>query len=87
MKKTSFQSLYSFPGFRALATLKESPDDPEGRIIVLRRRQKKQPAPVVILKRASTIELPIGFGTSMPVASVSIWSSSTAGCAARGAMP
>jgi len=87
MKKTSLQSLYSFPGFQALATLKEAPDDPGGRIIVLRRRQKKQLAPAVIVKRASTIGRPIRSGTSMPAASASTWSSNTAGCAARGARP
>jgi len=84
MKQTTLSSLYSFPGFRALATLKEAPDDPEGRVIVLRRRQKKQPAPAVIDNPASTIGPPIGFGIWIPVASASTWSSSTAGYAAKG---
>jgi hypothetical protein len=87
MKKTSLQSLYSFPGFRALATLKEAPDDPGGRIIVLRRRQKKRSALAGIAKAASTIGQPIWSGTSMPAASASILSLSTAGCDARGVRP
>jgi hypothetical protein len=87
MKKTTLRSLYSFPGFQALATLKEVPEDPGARIIVLRRRQKKQPVPAVTVKRAYTIGAPIKFGTWTPAASASIWSSSIAGYAAKGAMP
>ena len=40
--KTTFKDLYSFPGFRARATLKPHPKDPDGRIVRLDRRQKKQ---------------------------------------------
>ena len=40
--KTSFRDLYSFPGFRARATLKPPHEDPEGFIVKLERRQKKQ---------------------------------------------
>jgi hypothetical protein len=87
MKKTTLRSLYSFPGFQAFATLKAVPDDPGARIIVLRRRQKKQPAPAVIVKQAATIEPFTRSETLMPAASVSTWSSSTAGYAARGARP
>jgi hypothetical protein len=87
MKKTTLRALYSFPGFQALATLKEVPEDPGARIIVLRRQQKKQSAPAVTVKRASTIGASIRFETWTPVASASIWSSSTAACYAKGAKP
>ncbi len=40
--KKSFRDLYSFPGFRARATLKPYPEDPGGYIVTLERRQKKQ---------------------------------------------
>ena len=40
-KKTSFRDLYSFPGFQALAKLTPHPNDPKGRIVTVRRRQKK----------------------------------------------
>jgi len=38
--KNTFRDLYTFPGFRARATLKPHPEDPEGRIVILERRQK-----------------------------------------------
>ena len=40
----TFRDIYSFPGFRARARLKPHPKDPEGRIVRLERRQKKQSA-------------------------------------------
>jgi hypothetical protein len=40
--KTSLRDIYSFPGFRARATLKPHHDDHEGFIVKLERRQKKQ---------------------------------------------
>src|SRR5512146_3178055 len=55
MKKTTLSALYSFPGFRAQSRLKDDPDDPGGRTIGLRRRQKKLPAPVGVASDASTI--------------------------------
>jgi len=87
MKKTTLRSLYSFPGFQALAALKEIPEDRGARIIVLRRRQKKQPVLVDTVKRASTIGVPIRFGTWTPAASASTWNSSIAGYTAKGAKP
>jgi hypothetical protein len=38
--KNTFRDLYSFPGFRARATLKRHPEDHEGYIVILERRQK-----------------------------------------------
>jgi hypothetical protein len=40
----TLRDIYSFPGFRARARLKPHPKDPEGRIVRLERRQKKQSA-------------------------------------------
>jgi hypothetical protein len=37
----TLRDLYNFPGFRARATLKPHPYDPQGYIITLERRQKK----------------------------------------------
>jgi len=87
MKKTTLSSLYSFPGFRALSRLKDDPDDPGARIIVLRRRQKKQPVPVAVASEASTIASRIGSETSTPAAFASISSLSTAACSAGGVKP
>ena len=42
----TIKDLYSFPGFEALLTLQEVPEDPGARVITLRRRQKKVFAPV-----------------------------------------
>lgn len=42
----TIKDLYSFPGFEALLTLQEVPDDPGARVITLRRRQKKILVPV-----------------------------------------
>jgi hypothetical protein len=41
-KKTYIRDLYRFEGFRARATMKPHPDDSNGWIITLDRRQKKQ---------------------------------------------
>jgi hypothetical protein len=44
--KTTLKDLYSFLGFSAHATLKPHAKDPEGLIVTLERRQKKQFVPV-----------------------------------------
>ena len=41
MTKKTMRDLYKFPGFRARATLKPHPEDEEGYIVTLDRRQKK----------------------------------------------
>jgi hypothetical protein len=41
-KKTYIRDLYRFEGFRARATMKVHPEDSNGWIIVLDRRQKKR---------------------------------------------
>jgi hypothetical protein len=87
MKKTSLSALYSFPGFRAQSRLKDDPDDPGGRIIVLRRRQKKLPVHVAVVSAASMIASRIGSETLTPVAFTSIWSLNIAACSAGGVKP
>jgi hypothetical protein len=56
MKTThTLKDLYSFPGFRARATLRKHPSDAGGRVVTLERRQKKVPAVVAgTVKQAST---------------------------------
>ena len=44
----TLRDVYSFPGFRARATLKPHPKDPDGRIVRLERRQKKQSVLAVV---------------------------------------
>ena len=87
MKKATLRSLYSFPGFQALSTLKEVPEDPGARIIVLRRRQKKRSAPAVTLRRAFTIGLLIRSEIWILAAFASIWSLNTAEYLASGVRP
>jgi hypothetical protein len=87
MKKTTLSALYSFPGFRAQSRLKDDPDDPGGRIIILRRRQKKLPVPVAVVSEASTIASRIGSETLTPAAFTSIWSLNIAACSAGGVKP
>ncbi len=43
----TLKDLYSFPGFRALVKLKPHPEDPDARVVTLRRRQKKTSVPAV----------------------------------------
>ena len=89
MKKIkTLHDVYSFPGFRARATLKPHPKDPEGRIVRLERRQKKQSAPFVVGRHQA-------FGTDelmwcaiwMPVQPAYTLNSSTAGLPARSVKP
>jgi hypothetical protein len=51
--KTTLKELYSFPGFRARATLKPHATDPEGRIVTLERRQKKRFVPAAAQRYAA----------------------------------
>ena len=61
----TIKDLYSFPGFEALLTLKDVPDDPGARVITLRRRQKKVPVHVVGIRNAAfTTARYTAFGTS-----------------------
>lgn len=74
----TFRDLYSFPGFRARATLKPHPGDSGGYIVTLERRQKKRS----VQDAASSypvlgIDADTGFETSMPDQPVFTLNSST----------
>lgn len=84
----TIKDLYSFPGFEALLTLQEVPDDPGARVITLRRRQKKILVPVADTSSAVF--------TTAKFTAFEIWSelafacgsnSSTEGLNATGAKP
>ena len=84
----TIKDLYSFPGFEALLTLKECPEDSGARVIVLRRRQKKVPAPVAAMCNAAfTTARPTAFGIFREPAFVYGSSSNIAGSIAAGARP
>ena len=86
--KHTLRDLYKFPGFRALATLKSHPEDPEGCMVTLERRQKKRFVPAAVQQHQAT-----GTGeriwceTWMPDQPASILRSSIAGLPARIAKP
>jgi len=54
--KQTLRDLYKFPGFRARATLRSNPQDIEGCIVNLERRQKKQFVPAAV-QRHQAIEI------------------------------
>jgi hypothetical protein len=84
----TLKDLYSFPGFRARIKLKPHPEDPDARIVTLRRRQKKTSAPVVAgLGLAVMIVKFTMSGTWPAAARECILSSNTAGSIAAVAMP
>jgi len=65
--KKLLRDLYSFPGFRARATLKPHPGDPGGYIVTLERRQKKRSVQDAAKKpQAIVIDEPIGYETWTP---------------------
>jgi hypothetical protein len=76
--KTALISLYCFPGFRARSRFKGVFGDPNARIIIQERRQKKRLVPVVALAGASMTTLSIGSETWTPVACASTSSLSIA---------
>ena len=84
----TFRDLYSFPGFRARATLKPNPKDPDGRIVRLERRQKNQSAQFVVGRyQALGTDEPMWYATWMPEQPEYILNSSTAGLPARNVKP
>lgn len=76
----TFRDLYKFPGFRARSTLKPHPEDHQGYIVTLDRRQKKLFVPVAA-PQYQVIETGvfIWFETWTPDQYASILSSNTAG--------
>ena len=84
----TLRDIYNFPGFRARARLKPHPKDPEGRIVRLERRQKKQSALDAVgrYQAFETDELTWP-ETWMPVQPTYTLNSSTAGLPVRIAKP
>jgi hypothetical protein len=82
--KTTLRDLYKFPGFRARATLRSNPEDLEGCIVTLERRQKKRLVPAAVQRHQviGTGEL-MWCETWMPDQPASILRSSIAGLPAR----
>jgi len=69
---------YTYPGFRPLSTIRNHLVDPDARIVVLRRRQKKQSAGVVgkFIIRSMTGKLVLsGTSPAGTVAYISKWKS------------
>ena len=86
--KKTLRNFYESPGFRACASLRQNPEDPNGYIITLERRQKKLFVPAAVQRHQAigTGEL-IRCETWMPEQPASILNSSIAGLPARIAKP
>ncbi len=84
----TIKDLYSFPGFEALLTLQDVPEDPGARVITLRRRQKKIPAPVAGIPNVAftTVKSTACVICQEPAFACGL-NSSTAGSNAAGAEP
>ena len=84
----TLQDIYSFPGSRARARLKPHPKDPQGRIVRLERRQKKQSALDAVGRyQAFEIEELTWYETSMLGRTAYTLNSSTAGLPVRTVKP
>ena len=84
----TLRDLYIFSGFRARSTLKSHSEDPNGYIITLERRQKKQFVHVVVkFHQTIGIEQRILSATLMLGQPASTLSSSIAGLPAGNATP
>jgi hypothetical protein len=82
--KKTLRDMYKFPGFRTRATLKPHPEDTEGYIVTLERRQKKLFVPAVAkCRQVFGIGQRIWCEIWMPEQPLSILSSSIAGLPAR----
>ena len=86
--RKTLRDIYSFPGFRARATLKPHPKDPQGRIVRLERRQKKQSARVAVQPyQAFETDALTWFVIWMPVQPGYTSNSNIVGLPARSAKP
>ena len=86
--KNTLQELYSWPGFRALNRLQPHPDDPEARIVVLVRTQKKVSALVADVQFVKSVRgVLTWFETWMQPEQRSGYNSSTAVSNVRVAIP
>ena len=89
MKKiTHIKDLYSLPGFRAQARLKEHPEVQGAYIVTLKRRQKKRYVPVALEAfEDSEVVAPTGCETWTPAERRFIWNSNTGAWPVRIANP
>jgi hypothetical protein len=86
--KTTLNTLFSFPGFRAQTHLKGILGNSPARIITLKRRQKKLFAPPVApYTTAITTSSSTVYAIYPPVTLASTWSSNIAASTAAGAKP
>jgi len=85
--KTSLKDLYSFPGFRALARLKDYPEHPGARVVTLLRRKKKRFVHVDMFTMDGTTAVPKRFGIWTPETRRSTWSLKSDGSTVPGARP
>jgi len=80
----TLRDIYGFRGFRACARLKPHPEDPDGCIVRLERRQKKQSAQNAVGRyQALETDEPTWSETWMPGQPAYILSSSTVGLPVR----
>lgn len=67
---------YAFPGFRPLSRVQHVPDDPQARVVTLRRREKKRSAAPAVIASAGGMTAGYGAYVICPVAMpVCTWSS------------
>jgi hypothetical protein len=67
---------YAFPGFRPLCRVGRLPNDPQARVVTLRRRSKKRSAASVVMPKAVGMTTSSAKSAICPVATpVSIFSS------------
>lgn len=59
---------YAFPGFRPLSRVGSLPNDPQARVVTLRRRSKKRPAASAAISRAAGTTTNIVWYAICPVA-------------------
>ena len=84
----TLKDIYSFPGFRARATLKPHQKDPKGRIVRLERRQKKRSVLVAAKPyQVFVTDEPTWSEILMPVQHGYALHSNTAGLPARSVKP
>ena len=80
MAKRRLIDEYRFPGFVPRAAVTVAPDDPDGRIVTLERREKKRSAArVAAAREASTIASSDGYATCRAAMRESTCSSKYAG--------
>ena len=86
--KKTLRDVYSFPGFRARATLKPHPEATKGYIVRLERRQKKRSVPAAAQRYQDSETVEFAWSEIlMPEQPIYILSSNIAGSPARTVKP